>query len=460
MTNMPVLDKNSGIPNLLSAKGTKPVSSPGENFDSVLKQTNGTKAESPSPEKKEKASNATEPAEETKGTALRDKLNGKDKAEETKAAETEKDVTGTEDIEEDVEALEKAGGEMAAALAAQLNIPEEAIREAMDSLQMSDVSLLQPENVKELMIHLTEGADNMSMLTDGEFYDSVTQALETLDSILEDAMKETGMDSGELKALAEQLDKQAASGEVPKQAIQEAVAEAVSDMQSAEDGKQENPVKFPAEKPELTENARTELAAPREASRHESRGSENSNAFAQDHFNFQNPAANTQMQAERMMEAESPLPTASPQEIMDQIMDYMKVSVKPELTDLQMQLHPESLGNLHIHISSREGALTAQFTAQNETVKAVLESQMMELKQNLEEQGVKVEAVEVTVAQYSLDREPEGDNASSEQGQKQKKGIRNLNVGELDLEDEELTEEEKLAAEMMKSEGSTISYMA
>ncbi len=460
MTNMPVLDKNLGMPNLLSAKGTKTVSSPGENFNSVLKQTNGTKAESPSPEKKEKASNAAEPADETKGTALRDKLNGKDKAEETTAAKTEKDAAGTEDIADDAEILEKAGGEMAAALAAQLNIPEEAIREAMDNLQMSEVSLLEPENVKALMIHLTEGADSMSMLTDGEFYDSVTQALETLDGILEDAMKETGMDPEEFKALAEQLEQQAVSTKTPESAIKDAAAEIASNMRPVEDGKQESPVKLPAEKPELTENARTELTAPKEAPRHESRGNENSNTFAQDHFHFQNPAANAQMQAERMMEAESPLPVASPQEIMDQIMDYMKVSVKPELTDLQMQLHPESLGNLHIHISSREGVLTAQFTAQNETVRAVLESQMMELRQNLEEQGVKVEAVEVTVAQYSLDREPEGDNASSGQEQKPKKGVKNLNLGELDLEDEELTEEEKLEAEMMKSEGSTISYMA
>ncbi len=460
MTNMPVLDKNLGMPNLLSAKGTKPVSSPGENFDSVLKQTNGTKAESPSPEKKAEVSNATEPADETKGTALRDKLNGKDKAEETTAAKTEEDAAGTEDIADDVEILEKAGGEMAAALAAQLNIPEETIREAMDNLHMSEVSLLEPENVKELMIHLTEGADSMSMLTDGEFYDSVTQALETLDGILENAMKETNMNPEEFKALAEQLEQQAVSGKAPEQVIKEAVAETVSNMQPVEAEKQESPVKLPVEKPELTENARTELTAPKEAPRHESRGNENSNTFAQDHFNFQNPAANTQMQAERMMEAESPLPIASPQEIMDQIMDYMKVSVKPELTDLQMQLHPESLGNLHIHISSREGVLTAQFTAQNETVRAVLESQMMELRQNLEEQGIKVEAVEVTVAQYSLDREPEGDNASSGQEQKPKKGVKNLNLGELDLEDEELTEEEKLAAEMMKSEGSTISYMA
>ena len=146
---------------------------------------------------------------------------------------------------------------------------------------------------------------------------------------------------------------------------------------------------------------------------------------------------------------------------MDQIMDYMKVAVKPEMTSLEMQLHPESLGTLHIQITNREGAVTAQFIAQNESVKAALESQVMELKENLEQQGVKVEAVEVTIAQYSLDRNPSGDETPTDQGKRGKKGNRNLNLNDLNPEEEEdLTEEEKLTAQMMQSSGSTVNYMA
>ena len=168
-----------------------------------------------------------------------------------------------------------------------------------------------------------------------------------------------------------------------------------------------------------------------------------------------------QAQALKAAEAEKAFLMTDTQEIMDQILDYMKVSVKPELTSLEMQLHPESLGTLHIQISNKEGAVTAQFIAQNESVRAVLESQMMELRENLEQQGVKVEAVEVTIAQYSLDRNPDGNEASSDQGRRGRKGVRNLNLGEIDLDEEEdLTEEERLTAEMMQSEGSTVNYMA
>ncbi len=456
MTYMPVLDKNSGVQNILSAKGTKTVPSSGAgDFDAVLKQTNNPSGETAVSEKKTETVKSSEAADETKGNAIRDKLNGKGKTEEgTKAAETEetKAPADMENLSEDAETLEKAGGEMLAALSAQLNIPAETIKDAMADLQMTEVSLLQPENVKELMIRLTDGADSMSMLTDGDFYQSVTKALETLNGILEEAARETGMEPEELKAFALDME----TGKI-SETIQEEVSEMAGSEKEAGAG-QEEAVKLPTEDPRLTETARTETVPVKEVSGKESHGRENTGSSMQE--NFQNPVMQHEMQAARMAEAESTLPIADTQEIMDQIMDYMKVAVKPELSDLEMQLHPESLGNLHIHISSKEGIVTAQFTAQSESVRAVLESQMMELKQNLEAQGVKVEAVEVTVAQYSLDRNPGGEDTSSGQGQRQKKGTRNLNLSELDPENEELTEEERLTAEMMRSEGSTISYTA
>ena len=70
---------------------------------------------------------------------------------------------------------------------------------------------------------------------------------------------------------------------------------------------------------------------------------------------------------------------------MRQIMDYMKVSVKADSSELEMQLHPQSLGTLHIQMASRNGVVTANFIAQNETVKAALESQMVQLKENFAE---------------------------------------------------------------------------
>lgn len=462
MTNMPILDKGLAVQNTLSVKGTKPVSAPeGAGFNKVLKETTDAKQETAGPENKTDTTKAADTVEETKSESFRDELNGSGKAEE-KTDETDlsaEETADMEDIAEDVEILEKAGGEMAAALAAQLNIPEETIRETMKDMGMSEISLLRPENVKELMIRLTDGADDMSLITDENFYNAVREALDTLDNVLEETGQETGMNREELKTVIEKVGQQMAA-ETPETTEQEDTGILTNRAQqavTAEEKQEAEPVKLPAQEVKLTDEARTQTAVPKVETRQESGGKESETPFMQS--GYQHQSIEQQVQT-RVVEAESRFPAADTQEIMDQILDYMKVSVKPEVSDLEMQLHPESLGNLHIHISSKEGVVTAQFTAQNESVRAVLESQMMELKQNLEEQGVKVEAVEVTIAEYSLDREPDDNGAGDGRERQKKKGSRNLNLGELDLEDEDLTEEEKLTAEVMQSEGSTVNYTA
>ena len=159
---------------------------------------------------------------------------------------------------------------------------------------------------------------------------------------------------------------------------------------------------------------------------------------------------------------ETPFAQPETQRIMDQILNFMKIQIKPEMTQLEMQLHPESLGTVHVHIASREGMITAQFTAQNETVKAALESQMVQLKETFEQQGVKVEAIEVSVQANGFRQEYEGSrgHGNTEEDRESKPARRiNLNNPEF-LEEESLTEEEQLAVSMMEVNGNTVDYMA
>lgn len=454
MTNMPVLDKNSAMQNILSAKGTKPATSSGDgSFDAVLKQTTvdkqnanpGKGAETVREvETKGNTENTVGKSETNESGNVEEKAGSKDVETQTRAEETQE---VSEDITEDTEALERAGGEMAAMLAAQMEIPLETVREAMEELEMTDVSLLDPKNVKDLMVHLTEGADDMSLLTDETFYHSVTDALSALEKITDKLQEETGLNPEELKEAVAAFEKQIENTSEMTEEIS---------VNLPETEKTEEPVRFNTPKPELTENARTETIISKDMPKQESTGKDSESPFMANSYQTQHLETDTVMQA---AETESAFSMADTQEIMDQILDYMKVSVKPELTSLEMQLHPESLGTLHIQISNREGAVTAQFIAQNEAVKAVLESQVMELRVNLEQQGLKVEAVEVTIAQYSLDRNPEGDREASEQSGGRKRGSRNLNLKDLDLEEEEdLTQEERLTAEMMQSQGNTVNY--
>lgn len=460
MTNMPVLDKGSAAQNILSTKGTKPAQpSKGGSFDTVLKQTTAAGKQEAESGKQTETAKPSEAATKTENAARKEELNKSGKAEEkagTNEAETENAAQEvSEDITEDTEVLERAGGEMAAALAAQMGIAPEVVAEAMDKLGMTEVSLLDPGNLKELMVELTEGADEMSLLTDEAFYQSVTEALGTLEDIAEELREETGMTPEQLKAAVAEAEKMLKEAPEVTEKVQETSGQ---NLQEAE--KDENVLRFTAPKPEVTENARTEAPVPKETPKQESAGNESESPFMGNSYQTHtlSPEQAAQVQVE---ETRSAFSLADTRQIMDQILDYMKVSVKPEVTSLEMQLHPESLGTLHIQITNREGAMTAQFIAQSESVRAALESQVMELKENLEQQGIKVEAVEVTIAQYSLDRNPDGSETASHQQQQGRKGGRNLNLGELNLEEEEdLTEEERLTAEMMQSEGNTVNYTA
>jgi flagellar hook-length control protein FliK len=150
---------------------------------------------------------------------------------------------------------------------------------------------------------------------------------------------------------------------------------------------------------------------------------------------------------------------------MDQIMEYMKVNVKADTQELEMQLHPASLGTVNVQIASKDGVLTAHFTTQNEAVRAVIETQLIQLKNQFEEQGIKVNAVEVTVAnhEYGQQFSEQEENAAQDQGKTGKKA-RRINLDEImDGDGEELDQlddSERIAVEMMQANGNTVDYTA
>ena len=171
----------------------------------------------------------------------------------------------------------------------------------------------------------------------------------------------------------------------------------------------------------------------------------------------------TPIQEAANVEQADALFSSQTQEIMDQIMDYMKIQLKPGMDQLEMQLHPASLGTVNIQLTSKGGEVTAQFQVQNETVKAVIESQIVELKESLRDQGVKVEAVQVTVENHGFDSnlwqgQGKEENASSQGG---RKSPRRINLNDLDaLSMEEASEEEVLATKIMEANGNTVDYTA
>ncbi len=88
--------------------------------------------------------------------------------------------------------------------------------------------------------------------------------------------------------------------------------------------------------------------------------------------------------------------TADVYDIRQQIVDQVRMIRTAQTTELVMQLKPEHLGQLTMKVSvANNGAVTAVFQSENAQVRAAIESQLTQLKQELQQQGLKVDNVSV-----------------------------------------------------------------
>ncbi len=152
------------------------------------------------------------------------------------------------------------------------------------------------------------------------------------------------------------------------------------------------------------------------------------------------------------------------QNIMRQIVEYSKVTLTGNQTTMEMELNPANLGKLFVEITSKNGVVSAHIEAQNAVVKEALEAQVAELRQNMNQAGVKVDAVEVTVGNHEFERNLEQnakqEEQMAEQQEKAAKRTRSINLGELDEMTGLMSEEESLVAQMMAEQGNTVDFTA
>ncbi len=80
----------------------------------------------------------------------------------------------------------------------------------------------------------------------------------------------------------------------------------------------------------------------------------------------------------------------SQQEIINQIVEKMKVSVVGDTSEVRITLRPEHLGDVTLKIATHNGVVTAEFLAQSEEVKALIEANFQDLQETLRQKGLEV----------------------------------------------------------------------
>lgn len=406
------------------------------------------------------------------------------------ADETAEGMTREQGIpEKQGKALEEAGKKILKEIAEEFQVSEEEVEAAMEILGLSVYALFDPSSLRELVLQLEGAQDTTVLLTDETLFGKLQNVLGTAAEIKAELGSELELTPEELQTFTEALQAKPVETEkeeeIPGNEV-EVPGETVGNQEEKETAEVPQitvEVKKGDETVKLSTDAKgnvtgasevvsseAETEATRDhAGEHEQKGNENGREQSEDTARMDgvqlNASAQNRVETPQVsFEQTTQVFSQQTREIMDQIMDYMRIQLKPGMDQLEMQLHPESLGTVHIQLSSKGGEVTAQFQVQNETVKAAIESQIVSLQETLKEQGVKVEAVQVTVESHGFESnlwqgQGREENPSSHNGNR--RTPRRINLNELEgIPGEEAGEEELLAAKMMRANGNTVDYTA
>ena len=378
------------------------------------------------------------------------------KAQDAQKSAEKEQVQQTEDTAAEEPKQEEENGEPDAALLSdvmqqilqqiteQLGVSPEEVLQAMDALGISAEDLSQ--NMAALLSELT-GTDQMAVLTDESLYTQVSDLANAVEQTIEELADTLGMDKEQLTTL---LQDSVQNPEKPVIVVEQESAAPVTDMQQESTGDQEV---------QTATTTDIEAEQPRETKR-----DENGN-MQQQMQDMQKPAENLQQTQGSAIAAEQTterFDLQRTQKIIDQIADYVKIHSGEKLTSMEIELNPASLGSVNLHVSSKGGVISAQLYAQDEAVRAALESQVAALKESLEAQGMKVDAIEITEHSHQLEQNLDQNGGQQESAEAQKKsGRRLLNLDELPEEEayeEEMTQAEKLQIEMMRMGGNKLNF--
>ena len=405
-----------------------------------------------------------------------------------------------EKIKDLAEEISEITNQIVDKIKSEFEVTDEEIEEAMEVLGLTIADLTKPTELRNLLMELTGTTDSIELLTNVELYDSVKEVTDFASNLFTEVAKDFSLSTEQLTEMINtesfeealnEVDVSVTSNEAETEADAEVVSEVTVDKTTDSALAFENSDKANANetKPVESNNSNeseevpidTEKKAPDKIEKPESftqsslmndeamnERSENRKSFNFDssknqEFTFNQTQAVTNRTVNTVgdiVETVTSYTTgADTDNIMRQVTDYVKVHISEDVTKMEIELHPASLGTVNMQINSQNGQITAHLTVQNELVKSVLETQMIKLQETFDEQGTKVSAIEVTVAEYSLNSQSDNNYSEERNGKSygsKKKGINLNEIGSLD----ELDEEEQLEAKVMEMNGSSVNYTA
>ena len=320
----------------------------------------------------------------------------------------------------------------------ELDVSDEDIAKAMEVLGMTETDLLSVVKVTELVGELT-GTDAITLITDDDMLSRLTSVLDVVNAAQQDIADMSGVN-------VEDVSDVIATANTEADVNKDVTDNVVSNSQPA------------AMEESLSDMLANKITTDGSAKQQNKAGEQNHNTETY------GSVADNMIQS--MSDSFADIITedtayVSEADIVNQVIDQIKLTSGKELTSIEVMLNPERLGSVHVTVSAKNGILTAQIAAQNEQVKTALENQMTTLRENFENQGIKVDAVEITVMTHQFEAGQNFGQNESERKQSERKLNKKLDLSAYDDEvDDEFSDDELRRKDSIQNGNSSVEYIA
>lgn len=149
-------------------------------------------------------------------------------------------------------------------------------------------------------------------------------------------------------------------------------------------------------------------------------------------------------------------------DIIRQIVDSISISNTTEESAIELQLTPESLGRMYINVSQKNSEITARIAVSNEAVKEALQTQMVNLKEALNNSGIRVNEVEITVASHEFERNLEQGAANDSRQQESTNSYNGSSSSDRGIDSDmmQASDKERLVTQIMRDNGNSVDFTA
>ena len=316
-----------------------------------------------------------------------------------------------------------------------LGISLDELEKIMEESGISTIDLLNADVLQNLLLQVNDVVEPTELLTNETLCNQMKELLQVVDTFEQ---------SVDLEKLSKQIEA------LSQEPFTEVMAEEIKPVQEKEEqvSPEMNKVEETVEskEPVITVQKEEDTGRKGNAEREENmfgRNKSNSDSeFQKTQLNqfVQNLSDSIQQSSDVDLESAERLQQM--QNIVNQVVEKIKVTLSADTTSMEMQLNPENLGKVTVSVVSKNGEMTAAFTVESQLAKEALESQLVTLKDSLNEQGVKVEAIEVMVAEQGLSQDQfSNQTGQSFQQQSKRKGNANRMLNHEEKVEENLEEE-------------------